>query len=415
MGPGRERVAAAVAHRRRPAPQLHRLSPARRLQALGDHAWPRSPSSLVILGTFITRSGIVQSVHAFQADPLSFWLSLRLHDHRAARRRRRRALWLRWETFEGNDEFESLTSKEAAYYFNNVLMLVAAVLVAYLTVTSALPSWLPFGGQSIRRRPPTTARAAGRHPVRRCIMAVCPILSWRKTDGADVLEARQVAARRRGRARRRRSLVEWCTSAAADLRSTPTRRRAQGHRRSRRCHLPRRGRSSACSSPRSPSRCRSTCSSTARASAPPAKGESFGTSLVNILTKARTQSGGYLTHLGIGIILIGLVGSAMYVAGRQADDRRASRARRSRSATTRSCFKGVDQQQLPNGDSRADRDLRRHEERHARSGTVTPGQTQFTRSRSRRGSTPTCSPSRSATSSWSSRASSGRRPGCRST
>ena len=31
---------------------------------------------LVILGTFITRSGIVQSVHAFEEDPLSFWLFL---------------------------------------------------------------------------------------------------------------------------------------------------------------------------------------------------------------------------------------------------------------------------------------------------------------------------------------------------
>ena len=32
--------------------------------------------ALVILGTFITRSGIVQSVHAFQADPVSLYLFL---------------------------------------------------------------------------------------------------------------------------------------------------------------------------------------------------------------------------------------------------------------------------------------------------------------------------------------------------
>jgi cytochrome c-type biogenesis protein CcmF len=43
------------------------------------------------------------------------------------------------------------------------------------------------------------------------------------------------------------------------------------------------------------------------------KGESIGASLLAILSKSRTQSGGYITHLGIGIILVGLVGSAMYV------------------------------------------------------------------------------------------------------
>ena len=44
-----------------------------------------------------------------------------------------------------------------------------------------------------------------------------------------------------------------------------------------------------------------------------AKGETFGTALLSIMTKARSQSGGYLTHLGMGIILVGLIGSTMYV------------------------------------------------------------------------------------------------------
>ncbi len=66
---------------------------------------------------------------------------------------------LRKGTFEGNDEFESLTGKEAAYYFNNVIMLVAGLLVAYLTISSALPSWMLFGGRSI---PPTTFDSVAR-------------------------------------------------------------------------------------------------------------------------------------------------------------------------------------------------------------------------------------------------------------
>ena len=44
-----------------------------------------------------------------------------------------------------------------------------------------------------------------------------------------------------------------------------------------------------------------------------ARGESFGSALWAILSKARTQTGGYLTHFGVGLVLIGLVGSAMFV------------------------------------------------------------------------------------------------------
>ena len=136
--------------------------------------------ALVILGTFITRSGIVQSVHAFEADPVSLWLFLGMIVGSLAAAGI--GLLMRWKTFDGNDEFESLTSKEAAYYFNNVIMLVAGVLVAYLTITSALPAWLPFGGKSI---PATTFDSVAR-PVGilyLLILAVCPILSWRGTDG----------------------------------------------------------------------------------------------------------------------------------------------------------------------------------------------------------------------------------------
>jgi cytochrome c-type biogenesis protein CcmF len=44
-----------------------------------------------------------------------------------------------------------------------------------------------------------------------------------------------------------------------------------------------------------------------------ARGENPFASFFHILFKSRTQSGGYLTHLGVGIVLIGLVGSSMYV------------------------------------------------------------------------------------------------------
>lgn len=62
-------------------------------------------------------------------------------------------LVVRWKSFgpaaDGSDEVENLLSKEGAYYFNNVIMVVFATLLAYLTVSSALPGFLPFGGQTV--------------------------------------------------------------------------------------------------------------------------------------------------------------------------------------------------------------------------------------------------------------------------
>ena len=43
-----------------------------------------------------------------------------------------------------------------------------------------------------------------------------------------------------------------------------------------------------------------------------ARDEGFGIALVRLFAKARQQSGGYLTHLGVGIILVGLIGSGMW-------------------------------------------------------------------------------------------------------
>uniref|UniRef100_UPI0025A5C55B cytochrome c biogenesis protein CcsA n=1 Tax=uncultured Adlercreutzia sp. TaxID=875803 RepID=UPI0025A5C55B len=105
----------------------------------------------VVLGTFITRSGLVQSVHAFEGDPVSLVMfgALIVLSLLAGIV----GLIVRRKSFgavnAADDDIESMASKEAAYYVNNLIMVVFAVLLAYLTVSSALPSWLPFGGQSL--------------------------------------------------------------------------------------------------------------------------------------------------------------------------------------------------------------------------------------------------------------------------
>ena len=267
--------------------------------------------ALVILGTFITRSGIVQSVHAFESDPVSLYLFLAMIIASVAAAVI--GLFIRYKDFAGNDEFESLTGKEAAYYFNNVIMLVAGLLVAYLTVTSALPKWLLFGGRSI---PPATfdsvARPVGVLYV--LIIAVCPMLSWRATDAKTFW-----------------SRAKWPLLGALGIFGLLMIEFSK-------TLLPIYQRMVVMAS----------SAGTKMASGGPAwyynligvvglltaslviattlslfiggalkrantRDENFFVALYNIFAKARSQSGGYLAHIGIGIILIGLVGSAMYV------------------------------------------------------------------------------------------------------
>ena len=140
--------------------------------------------AFVIVGTFISRSGLVQSVHAFEGDPVSLVLfgSLIAASVLAGIV----GLLVRWKSFgpsaSGADEVENMLSKDAAYYFNNVIMIVFTFLLAYMTVSSALPSWMPFGGQSLSAGSYNAiARPLG--VVYLFILAVCPLLSWGKTDG----------------------------------------------------------------------------------------------------------------------------------------------------------------------------------------------------------------------------------------
>lgn len=142
--------------------------------------------AFVIVGTFISRSGIVQSVHAFEGDPVSLVLFGTLIV--ASVLTGIVGLAVRWRSFgpakTGGDDVENMLSKDAAYYFNNVIMIVFTFLLAYMTISSALPSWLPFGGQSLSAGTyNTVARPLGIAYL--LILAVCPLLSWGKTEGSQ--------------------------------------------------------------------------------------------------------------------------------------------------------------------------------------------------------------------------------------
>ena len=151
--------------------------------------------TFVIVATFITRSGIVQSVHAFTGDAVSVFLfgglivvSLLVLVVGLIVRRR---------SFAGEtadvDEVGSLLTRDAAYYFNNVIMVVFAVLLAYMTICPALPKPLPFAGQSLG----TSAYEAIARPLGIAyllILSVCPLLSWGSFDRKKFLKQARVPA-----------------------------------------------------------------------------------------------------------------------------------------------------------------------------------------------------------------------------
>ena len=152
----------------------------------------------VIVGTFISRSGLVQSVHAFEGDPVSLALfgaliAISFGVGITGVVLRRKSIGASEASSapeacapmgEGEAEparAESLLTREDFYFFNNVFMVAATVLLTYLTVSSALPSFLPLGGQSL----PAGAYNMLARPLGilyLLLMAVCPLLSWGGSD-----------------------------------------------------------------------------------------------------------------------------------------------------------------------------------------------------------------------------------------
>ncbi len=108
-----------------------------------------------------------------------------------------------------------------------------------------------------------------------------------------------------------------------------------------------------------------------------AKGENFFSALGAIFIKARTQSGGYLTHIGMGIILIGLVGLGDVRSRSDLHGPRQGRARASRSTSTPSPTRATSRRRWPTATTRPTSTLA--VSRNGKQiGTIDPGRREFT-------------------------------------
>lgn len=265
----------------------------------------------VVLGTFITRSGLVQSVHAFAEDPVStyFFLAIMV----AAGMAFLIGLLYRHAQIEDDDEIESLVSKNGSYFIANLVMVVAAVLVAYLTISSALPTWMPLGGSVVAAGAfNAVARPVG--TLLCLLMAVCPMLGWRKTDGVAFARTMRVPLIA-GAVVFALLMVLFVMKFAPEYDAIM----AAG------------GASAQLLAEQGPKAYYFALTVVAFAAAALLftsslyllsrgvgarmrnKGENAVLATVNLFRRSPAQAGGYLTHLGVAIVLVGLVGSSMYV------------------------------------------------------------------------------------------------------
>lgn len=132
--------------------------------------------ALTVFGTFITRTGVISSVHAFSKSALgpaffifigiTFLGSLNL-------------LAWRWNTLKTDHQLENFLSRETAFVLQNMLFLAITFAVFWGTVFPLLSEL--FTGTKITVGPPYFQKVTG--PlffVLVLLMGVAPLLAWRK-------------------------------------------------------------------------------------------------------------------------------------------------------------------------------------------------------------------------------------------
>jgi cytochrome c-type biogenesis protein CcmF len=137
---------------------------------------------LSILGTFLTRSGVVSSVHAFAQSSIGYWfrdflfLSLAVCIFFFIKNR---------SHLKSENKLESLVSRESSFLFNNVLLLVACFAVLWGTLFPILSEKVQ--GTKVTVGPPFFNRV--NIPIFLFLLlltGVGPLLAWRKTSVASL-------------------------------------------------------------------------------------------------------------------------------------------------------------------------------------------------------------------------------------
>jgi len=129
---------------------------------------------LVIFGTFLTRSGVLSSVHAFAQSaigPLFFgFIGLTLITSVAL-------IIYRWDTLKSETQMTSMLSREALFLLNNLLFM-SILVVCFWGVIFPLISEL-FTGQKVTVGPPFYERATSPlFATLMLLMGIAPLSAW---------------------------------------------------------------------------------------------------------------------------------------------------------------------------------------------------------------------------------------------
>jgi cytochrome c-type biogenesis protein CcmF len=133
---------------------------------------------LSIFGTFLTRSGVVSSVHAFAQSSIGDWFVAFLAIIFVT------CLFFYWKNRShllSEHKLESLVSRESSFLFNNLLLLVACFTVLWGTLFPVLSEWVQ--GTKVTVGPPFFNRV--NIPVALLLLlltALGPLLAWRRTS-----------------------------------------------------------------------------------------------------------------------------------------------------------------------------------------------------------------------------------------
>jgi cytochrome c-type biogenesis protein CcmF len=137
---------------------------------------------LSIFGTFITRSGVIESVHSFAQSPVGSWFAAFFFAATGA------TIYLvatRLKNLEAKAELESMVSREAAFLYNNLVLVGIAFAVLWGTLFPILSEWVR--AEKITVGPPFFN--AVNIPLGLLLLGltgVGPLIAWRKASTANL-------------------------------------------------------------------------------------------------------------------------------------------------------------------------------------------------------------------------------------
>src|SRR5581483_3575569 len=135
-----------------------------------------------IFGTFITRSGVIESVHSFSQSPVGPWFATFFFLATGI------TIYLvgtRLPNLEAKAELESMVSREAAFLYNNLLLIGIACAVMWGTIFPIISEWVK--GEKITVGPPFFN--AVNVPLGLALLALTgigPLIAWRKASVSNL-------------------------------------------------------------------------------------------------------------------------------------------------------------------------------------------------------------------------------------